>query len=163
MNVSPVIQHKKVFARPTAPSYGAGEQVRFSASDGVKLLAVHWHLESIDSLSEDWIAVGLCADPTRRDIAYASNVDFEQDPDIYAQATWYHGANGTPTNTQGYIIVTQVIPCYGFLVPNVQSFVWAVINGSLSTGIMGEIWYQDVSMSRQEAEILNLEMGKYRR
>lgn len=164
MQVDDRVSLKTVNIRPTAPSYDS-EVCRFGASDCVKLLGIHYHLENMKTGADVFISAGLSRNPDHQLVPPAEIAAYQADESIYLRGQWIAGVAIFTSEGVGNISIhgTQVIPAYGIIVPSRQIFVWCIINSNYATGLVAEIYFNEVKLSRAETDLMNITWGKYRR
>lgn len=137
------------------------QPIKFGTSDAVALIGVHYTIEQITSTGQRFIAFALSRNPEHEVTPPPDIAAFFSDEALYARALFalvWADATGLSA-----LSLTKVVPLYGLVVPTRQIMTYMVTQSG-STGLVAEIYYQNVKMSsKAEAALLNLTWGKYRR
>lgn len=139
---------------------------RFGASDAVSILSMK---ASIEGLTAGQILEAICLsrNPNHLDFPPGSIdgvADWATDEALYGRI--YFIGDQTGTSTGNYARVNMIATCeidlHGIIVPSRQIACHIdLTSGSL--GIVTEVYFKEVKLSRQEADLLNITWGKYRR
>lgn len=131
---------------------------RFGASDGVALLGIHGIVEN--PTADSFIGTALSRNPGHLEAPPANIEAFFLDEALYGRMFW-----GTELSASegSWTMGTRIIPMYEIVVPSRQIAVFCVINASRLVGIVMEIYYREVTLSKIERDVLNASWGKYRR
>jgi len=140
----------------------AGREVRFGASDGVAIEAIHYNFETI-SRGTALIFCALSHNPEHLLAPPATLDEWWESEALYGR--WTVISNVIPGSTDGLVNLqaTKVIPQYRRIVPSRQVAVLYQILTSTLSRVQMEIYYHEVAMSRIEADLMNITYGKYRR
>lgn len=136
------------------------EVIRFGASDAVALIAAHYHWEGTYSLATEFRGMALSRNPEHELNPPAEIAAWFEDRNLYARGQLIRDA--TRTNEGNMLIASLIVPLYGIIVPSRQIVIHMRIGGG-TYGQIGEFYYHEVKLSRQEANLMNITWGKYRR
>jgi hypothetical protein len=126
----------------------------------VELLAVHWHVESVQGGAAVLLVAGLSSNPEHELSPPADFIESMQDPAVYGRASWTGQLHTSGFDSQNGV----VIPLYGLIRPRRQIMVFININDTTLTQFTGEVYYEPFTEpNRVDRERVNREFGKYRR
>lgn len=162
MQVDDRISLKTINTRYNSIAYES-DVCRFGSSDAVQLVEMHQILEVLTAGADAFVGTALSRNPGHELAPPAAIADFMADEALYGRMAWITRFTGALAGTSQSRLGTQHYNFHGMVVPSRQIFVSMVINGSLSTGLVTEIYFREVILSRQEADLLNITWGKYRR
>jgi len=143
--------------------YYDSQVVRFGASDAVSLKAVHYSIEGVPDATGFW-GMALSRNPGHLLAPPDEIAEWVTDEALYARGQWWDTTRGGTLHAFQAHIGTQVIPLYDIIVPSRQITVAMAIGGSGAYGMVAELYFREVKLSsREEADLLNITWGKYRR
>lgn len=142
--------------------FNVGFPMELGGGEGnlVKLVAVHWHIESIQFTSAVLILAGISSNPEHELTPPFDFDSFMQNKAIYGRGSWTAAALTSGFDSQNGVVV----PLYGLIRPRRQIMIVSVINSTAATRVTGEVYYEPfVETNRVERDRVNREFGKYRR
>lgn len=126
----------------------------------VELLAVHWHIESVQATAAVLITAGLSSNPEHLATPPADFVAAMQDKAIYGRGVWTGAFVTSGFDSQNGVVV----PLYGLVRPRRQVGIVTIINAAAATQVTGEVYYNPFTETNTvERDRVNREYGKYRR
>lgn len=134
--------------------------VKFGSSDGVSLIAIHWAIEGMGSGGAEFMGCALSRNPEHELAPPDEIAEWVTDESLYGRGQWYT-VQATAAGFENFPGI-QVVPMHDIVVPNRQICVNINISYG-SFGIVGEIYFKEVKLTRQEADLMNITWGKYRR
>lgn len=160
MQVDDRVSYKTVQWREGGLNY-VSQVCRFGASDAIMLDSIHVTIETLPSNETCFVGVALSRNPGHELNPPGEIAAYFADESLYARCAWINLPVGTSFDSA--MLATRIIPMHDLIVPSRQIATLTQIIAAMSIGIVMEIYYHEVKLSREEANLMNLTWGKYRR
>lgn len=161
MQVDDRVSIKTVHWRQSAPVYD-GQVCRFGASDAIMIEGVHYHIEGTFQPTATFNGIALSKNPGHELNPPNEIAEWWTDESLYLRYNWF------TVNTSGaeraiFLGHSDSNDGHHIVVPSRQIAVAIQIGGAASLGMLMEIYFREVRLSKEEVDLLNITWGKYRR
>ena len=161
------VQVAIVERRPIATNYGSAVVAMGGLGQAVRIYAVHYHLDYFKTEETFYFAAALSSNPLH-EITPPDDQDlFYEDEALYGFVSYVHSPYVAVGAGEAYGLSdhykSQIIPLYGIIRPRRQVLCWYHLASSAQSRIRAEIYYEPITLGKNDLETLDRKFGKYRR